>query len=285
MKKTLVAYVPVLHKGYIDMFLEQVNDGVEEFYILGENVIEGFTELDYIRRKDVIRAISSKTMFNVLKALKIFKKICVVDVLNISTITTDKIIMPDEDISRIIASKYFLGYNVSFKSIFLRWNSKNVAEKYKVTKDCIVSTEDFVLKVMNLAIKESEKSFDWWRQIGAIILRDNKPILVAHNRHVPDEQLPYANGDPRSIFTKGINIELSTAAHAEAILISEAARRGISLEGTSLFVTDFPCPPCAKLVALSGIKKCYFSRGYAILDGESVMKDYNIEIILVDTKK
>lgn len=285
MKTILVVYVPVLHKGYLDLFLKESTEATE-LYIIGADVIAEFPELDYIKRKDAIRAIPEEKMLSAIISLNIFKKVTIMDttVLGIIKDAQVKIIIPDEDISRAVASKYFSDKEVLFESVFLRWHSKNVAEKYKIVADCVISTEDFALKVMNLAVKESERSFDWWRQIGAIIVKDNEPILIAHNKHVPHEQMPYVNGDPRSIFKKGINIELSTASHAEATLIAEAAKRGTALEGTSLFVTDFPCPPCAKLVAESGIKKCYFSRGYTILDGESVMKNSGIELILVNTK-
>jgi len=70
-----------------------------------------------------------------------------------------------------------------------------------------------------------------------------------------------------------------------AMLIAEAAKRGISLEGTNLYVTDFPCPPCAKLIARSGITRLYFSRGYAVLDGESTLKNKGVELVFVDVEK
>ena len=37
--------------------------------------------------------------------------------------------------------------------------------------------------------------------------------------------------------------------HAEARLIAAAAREGRATAGAVLYVTDFPCPPCAKLIA------------------------------------
>ena len=70
----------------------------------------------------------------------------------------------------------------------------------------------------------------------------------AHCR-VPDEQIHYSEGDPRSDFSKGVNVELSLFFHSEAQLIAEAAKKGISLEGASMYATTFPCPPCAKLIA------------------------------------
>ena len=48
-----------------------------------------------------------------------------------------------------------------------------------------------------------------------------------------------------------------------------------------MIVTDFPCPPCAKLVAYSGIKKLFYLKGYAMLDGERILKDAGVEIIKI----
>ena len=86
-------------------------------------------------------------------------------------------------------------------------------------------------------------------------------------------------------FKRGVHIELTTDAHAESRLISEAANRGISIAGADLYVTTFPCPPCAKVVAPSGIRRCYFASGYAMLDGERVLRDADIEIVFVEELK
>ena len=105
---------------------------------------------------------------------------------------------------------------------------------------------------------------------------------MSHNKHLPSPHSPYAEGDPRNNFHKGIGIEYSTTLHAEAGLIAEAARKGISLEGTSMYVSVFPCPPCAKLVAYCGIKKLYYSGGYSVLDQERILKSRGVEIIFVE---
>ena len=74
-------------------------------------------------------------------------------------------------------------------------------------------------------------------------------------------------------------MELSTALHAEAGLIVEAAKKGISLEGATLYVTTFPCPNCAKLVAASGIKKLIYQDGYSVLDGEELLRSAGLIIV------
>lgn len=48
--------------------------------------------------------------------------------------------------------------------------------------------------------------------------------------------------------------------HAEALAISRAARRGIALEGCTVYVTFPPCVECAKLLLAVGVKRCIFKR-------------------------
>ena len=50
--------------------------------------------------------------------------------------------------------------------------------------------------------------------------------------------------------------------HAEQNAISDAARRGVSLEGTTAYVTHFPCINCAKILAAAGIRSIKYHRDY-----------------------
>ena len=78
-----------------------------------------------------------------------------------------------------------------------------------------------------------------------------------------------------------MHLELSTAMHAEARLIAAAARSGRSTQVAELYVTDFPCPPCAKLIAAGGITRVYYRTGYAVLDGEDVLGAAGVEIVKI----
>jgi dCMP deaminase len=48
-----------------------------------------------------------------------------------------------------------------------------------------------------------------------------------------------------------------------------------------MYVTDFPCPPCAKLIAGAGIARLYFRTGYAVLDGQDVLEQAGVEVVQV----
>ena len=47
--------------------------------------------------------------------------------------------------------------------------------------------------------------------------------------------------------------------HAEANAIVQAAKNGVSINGSEIFVTASPCYNCFKLIANSGINKIYYN--------------------------
>jgi deoxycytidylate deaminase len=52
--------------------------------------------------------------------------------------------------------------------------------------------------------------------------------------------------------------EFGRAVHAESSAIIDAARRGVSIAGTTLFVTTFPCHQCTRNVIASGVKRIVY---------------------------
>ena len=189
--------------------------------------------------------------------------------------------MPDEDVCHELAQRYLGGCDVRFDRTFLRWDRVNTLIKRIPAGDRAIVAGTMDRELMGSAFAEAQKSSDWWRQVGAVLVRDGQVILAAHNRHLPTDYTPYIDGDPRNAFFKGVNIELGTVLHAEKALICEAARRGIATDGSRLYVTTYPCPPCAKAIAVCGIRRCYYSDGYAMLDGEQVLHDAGVETVFV----
>jgi len=278
MKEIILAYIPVLHQGY-RQFFKKYFSRVQVIYLFGNELIQ---EFDHLSRKD-IRALNPNDVKRAIQSWHLFSEVRIADYKVLSDIKSAKltVIMPDEDECRELSEKYLNGCDIEFDSIFLRWDkSKSLAQK-EVNCDRIVPFEGFVSEMLFFAIEEAKKAPNWWRQVGAVVARDRKILLTGYNRQVPSSRMPYIEGDPRGFFKKGLHIELTTDMHAEARIISEAANKGISLKGADLFVTTFPCPPCAKLVAYSGIKRCYFNSGYAMLDGERILRSQGVEIIFV----
>jgi dCMP deaminase len=278
MKEVIVAYVPVLHEGYQRFFASHPQ--AKTLFLLDKSITDPFVPL----KKD-LRALDPEIIRSSLLGWKRFDEIIISDEKELKSLASSSgsIIMPDEDVMHEIQAKYFPKTNAKFDSIFLRWDKHKSTDGKPVEANQTISTDSKDQEIIQLLKKEAGKSADFWRHIAAAVVKDGKIILQTHNKHVPHEQQPYLDGDPRSDFHKGINVELATSFHCEAALIAEAARLGQSLEGASIYVTTFPCPPCAKLVAFSGIKKLYYADGYGVLDGERVLKSKGVEIVFVKT--
>lgn len=230
-----------------------------------------------------IRALEPALIKTSLEALFPGRAVMVADSRQLSVMANKDVefVMPDEEVSRAVAEQFLTGKKIEFVSVFLRWDRAKSTVDQEIEAHEIISHEEFDRRMMTLAQSLKGKSADWWRQIGAVAVKEGDVLLAAFNRHVPDEQQPYLDGDPRADFSRGDHIEVSTALHAEAGLIADAAKKGTSLAGASLYVTTFPCPNCAKLVAYAGIKKLFFEEGYAMVDGQRILADNAITIVRV----
>ncbi|MBT3356637.1 hypothetical protein HN784_00120 [bacterium] len=276
MKRIIIAYVPVLHEGY-RRFFEKYSDDVE-LWIIGQEVIEKF---DYFYKE--VRALKPELIVKSIESWGMFENIGILNKEKLKDLQKEEIeiIAPKEDVIKDVIKEYFLDKEITWDDIFLRWDKHNYTSKIEISPDLEMSQKEFDNKIMKLAVADAENSSDWWRRVSAVIVKDGKAIIIEHNKHVPSNHTPYANGDPRNAAHKGVNLELSTVLHAEAGAVARAAKQGISLEGAEIYVTTFPCPPCAKQIAYSGIKKVYYSSGYGVLDGETILKENGVKIVFV----
>ena len=143
------------------------------------------------------------------------------------------------------------------------------------------SDDPFDLKMMALAYNESEGSTCWWRHVGSVLVRSGEVILKAHNQHVPSEHMPYVFGDPRDFIEAGKLSHFASTLHSEDMIFLKALEKGIRTADADFYVSVFPCPRCAKYIAYSGIKRCFFGSGHASLDGQTDLKAKGVELIYV----
>lgn len=272
-KFAVVTLVPALHSGYLSFFKKYPGT----LYVIGRDFIGDFVHIE----RD-LRTPDFNELKKMIMSLGMFDYVIELTRENIAEIPESlTIVMPDDEIARGVKDKYLSNREVRFENVFLRWTRQISTAEFEVPADRAISTNDFDKELMLQASELSKKSADWWRQIGAIIVKDQEVIIEAQNNNQPSDYSLDAPGDPRSNFNAGERFDLVNTIHAEAHAIAIAARKGIPVEGSSLYVTTFPCPVCARLVAKAGIKKVYYSAGYSLLDAESILKAFGVEIILV----
>ncbi|MCM6833833.1 cytidine/deoxycytidylate deaminase family protein [Leuconostoc mesenteroides] len=92
--------------------------------------------------------------------------------------------------------------------------------------------------------------------VGAIIVRDHRIIASGYNGSV--------SGTPHCTEVGDLMVDghCIRAVHAEQNALMQAAKMGITIDGSEVYVTDVPCVQCTKLLLQAGINKIYFMRDY-----------------------
>jgi dCMP deaminase len=112
---------------------------------------------------------------------------------------------------------------------------------------------------MNIAKVVGTRSTCLRRQVGAVIVKDKRILTTGYNgipsglEHcTPISCFRMANDIP-----SGEKLDLCDGIHAEQNAIIHAAKHGINIDGSELYITLFPCFTCAKMIINSGIRKIY----------------------------
>lgn len=270
--KAVIAYVPALHAGYISFFKKH---NPAKVFVLGKSFIDAFPRLN----RD-LRALAPEEAVLGLQALGFTAEVLeITDVAKINSY--GQIVLPDEDVSRDFGEKYITHTTPLLENVFLRWDGIAPDRQKEVSPDRVTSTDKLDREFMKQAFVESEKSADWWRQIGAVLVKEDETVLGGHIRYFPSDLALDIFGTPRSNFDFGQRPDVYISMHAEADVVAQAAKEGVALAGASIYSSTFPCINCAFLLARSGIAKLYYAKGYSNLDSEEVLRSAGIEIIFV----
>ena len=103
-----------------------------------------------------------------------------------------------------------------------------------------------------LVLLTSKRSTCLKLAVGCILIKDNRIISQGYNG--------YLSGLPHiPIFRNGHNIG---TIHAEQNAIIDCAKRGVSCEGTTAYITHYPCLNCFKFLYAAGIKEINYIYNY-----------------------
>lgn len=116
----------------------------------------------------------------------------------------------------------------------------------------------------------SENSYCQRRQVGCLVVKDNRIISDGYN------------GTPagfENVCEDENNVTKPYVLHAEANAITKLARSSNNSDGATLYVTDSPCIECSKLIIQAGIRRVVYSRSYRLSDGLDLLKRAGLEVI------
>jgi len=105
-------------------------------------------------------------------------------------------------------------------------------------------------------------------KVGCVLVKNNRLISMGYNGFL-------AGTNHKSIVRDGHE---QATIHAEINAITDAAKRGASIDDCVAYVTHYPCINCFKALASSGIKKVYYKIDYK---NDPILEelDYGIPLI------
>ena len=109
---------------------------------------------------------------------------------------------------------------------------------------------------MNIAREVATRSTCSRKHVGAVIVRDKTILSTGYNGSI--KGLPHCD-DAGCDMVDGHCIRTS---HAEANAIVQAAKNGVGIDQSKIYVTASPCYDCFKLIANAGINTIYYAELY-----------------------
>ena len=131
------------------------------------------------------------------------------------------------------------------------------------------------------------------KKVGCILVTPENLQIGAYNGQPSgwDNRCEYEEQALHSEFGKGSWFEktgnlvtLKSTIHSEVNAILHAARQGVSVKGSTIYVTLAPCSACSAMIAQAGITRVVFKEDYRDMSGVQLLKQHGILVEqIVDT--
>jgi len=112
-----------------------------------------------------------------------------------------------------------------------------------------ISWDEYFSKIV---MTTSERSPCERLQVGCLLVKENRIVSQGYNGFLP--------GCPHESIVRD-NHEQATL-HAEQNALMDCAKRGVSCNGCTAYITHYPCIICTRLLLAGGIKKIKYVNDY-----------------------
>jgi dCMP deaminase len=133
-----------------------------------------------------------------------------------------------------------------------------------------VKWEDYF---MNIAKQVATRSTCGRKHVGSVIVRDRTILSTGYNGSI--RGMPHCDDVGHMME----NDHCVATIHAEANAILQAAKNGVRIEGSEIYISASPCWICFKMIANAGIKRIYYGEFYRDEKIFDVAKKIGIELV------
>ena len=133
-----------------------------------------------------------------------------------------------------------------------------------------VSCEEYF---MNIAKEVATRSTCDRKHVGSVIVRDKTILSTGYNGSI--RGMPHCDDAGHMME----NDHCVATIHAESNAVLQAAKNGVMIDGSEIYITASPCWPCFKMLVNAGIKKIYYGEFYRDDRIFDVAKKLGIELV------
>lgn len=146
---------------------------------------------------------------------------------------------------------------------------------------------------MSLAVAVRNNANCWGSEVGAVLVRNDRVISTGYNgtptrfpncreggclrcqeRHLRDEDPEYES--PHREVMEGKALDICLCVHAEQNALLSAARHGIEVEESVLYVTHQPCFSCLKESIQAGVRQVIYLKAWYGAEGQELREQYDL---------
>lgn len=138
---------------------------------------------------------------------------------------------------------------------------------------------------MNMTDLVKQRATCLRRKVGAVIVKNKQILSTGYNG------APMGLEHCETCLRKEMDIpsgekqEICRATHAEQNAIAQSALHGVSINGATIYCTNFPCVTCMKLLLNAGIKEVVYGDDYNDELAKKIGKESGITIRQVKVDK
>lgn len=118
------------------------------------------------------------------------------------------------------------------------------------------------------------------RSVGAVVVKDKRILATGYNGAPSGLAHCAVVGCLRDKLgiPSGQRVEICRGLHAEQNALIQAAKYGIPLEGSTIYVTLEPCVTCAKMLVNAGIQRIVYEEQYVDQLSRDILGEAKVQV-------
>lgn len=132
---------------------------------------------------------------------------------------------------------------------------------------------------MNIAEQVATRSTCDRKYVGAVVVRDKIILSTGYNGSI--RGLPHCSEAGHLME----NDHCVRTIHAEANALVQAARNGVNINNSEIYISASPCFNCFKMLTNAGIKAIYYKEFYRDERIKELAKELKIDLVFLGEKK